>query len=166
MSAQRFWVAVASKDHVARGLQLGIMQVCHGKAGPLRRLQPGDGISYYSPRVAFGGGQPCQCFTATGTIRDDQVYQVEMAPGFHPYRRDVDWLTAIDAPIQPLLQALSFTQGRRNWGYAFRFGLLEVTAEDHQLIVTAMTAQPACRKRALPLSATPVTAKERGTLLT
>jgi len=147
MSAQRFWVAVASKDHVARGLQLGIMQVCHGKAGPLRRLQPGDGVSYYSPRLAFGGDQSCQCFTATGTIRDDQVYQVEMGPDFHPYRRDVDWRAAADASIQPLLPLLSFTRGKRNWGYAFRFGLLEVTAEDHQLIGDAMMGAQADKRK-------------------
>jgi hypothetical protein len=139
MSQQRYWIAVASKDHVARGLKLGIMQVCRGKASPLRRLQPGDGISYYSPRLIFGGSVACQCFTATGTVRDDLVYQVDMGNGFHPYRRQVDYLLAEDAPIQPLLAGLSVTRDRRNWGSAFRFGLLQITAADHQLIVTAMT---------------------------
>ena len=140
MSQQRFWIAVASKDHVARGLKLGIMQVCHGKSSPLRRLQPGDGVSYYSPRLSFGGTAICQCFTATGIVRDDLVYQVDMGNDFHPYRRRVDYLTAEDAPIQPLLAALSVTRNQRNWGSAFRIGLLQITAADHQIIVTAMTA--------------------------
>jgi hypothetical protein len=30
------------------------MQVCHGKSAPLRRIQSGDRIVYYSPRQRFG----------------------------------------------------------------------------------------------------------------
>jgi hypothetical protein len=33
------WIAVASADHVGRGRAPGFMQVCHGKAAPLRRIQ-------------------------------------------------------------------------------------------------------------------------------
>ena len=40
----RNWLAVASADHVAIGRRGGFMQVCHGKAAPLRRIQPGDTI--------------------------------------------------------------------------------------------------------------------------
>ena len=29
------------------------MQVCHGKAAPLQRIQPGDRVVYYSPTVSF-----------------------------------------------------------------------------------------------------------------
>jgi hypothetical protein len=36
---------------------------------------------------------------------------------------------------------LSFTQGKSNWGYAFRFGLLKVTADDMDVIADAMHAQ-------------------------
>ena len=43
------WIAVASAEHVRRGREGGFMQVCHGKAAPLRRIQPGDGVVYYSP---------------------------------------------------------------------------------------------------------------------
>jgi hypothetical protein len=45
------------------------MQVCHGKAGPLRRIRPGDGIAYYSPTIAFGSRTPYRAFTACGTVR-------------------------------------------------------------------------------------------------
>ena len=44
---QNYWIGVASADHVARGRADGFMQVCHGKAAPLRRIKPGDGVVYY-----------------------------------------------------------------------------------------------------------------------
>jgi hypothetical protein len=39
-----------------------------------------------------------------------------------------------------LLDRLSFTAGRSNWGYAFRFGLLSITAADFAAIAGAMRA--------------------------
>ena len=40
----RNWLAVASAEHVEIGRNGGFMQVNHGKATPLRRIQPGDRI--------------------------------------------------------------------------------------------------------------------------
>ena len=134
------WVAVASAEHVAIGRAQGFMQVGHGKGAPLKRLHAGDRIAYYSPVRVFGTKDACQAFTAIGTVRDERVYQGVMAGGFEPFRKDVDWLDAVEAPIRPLLDALSFTQGKSNWGYAFRFGLLKVTADDMALIAEAMHA--------------------------
>lgn len=34
----------------------------------------------------------------------------------------------------------SLTKGKRNWGYAFRFGLVEIDAADFRLIAEAMAA--------------------------
>ena len=45
------------------------------------------------------------------------------------------------APTRPLLETLSFIQGKRNWGYAFRFGLLKVSSDDMAVIMQAMRAQ-------------------------
>ncbi len=81
-----------------------------------------------------------QTFTAIGRVRPGEVYEGVMGGGFTPARRDVEWFAARPAPIQPLLQQLSFTDGRRNWGYAFRFGLIEVTAADMAVIAGAMGA--------------------------
>ena len=44
------------------------------------------------------------------------------------------------APIRLLLDALSFTAGKSNWGCAFCFGLLKVTGADMDLIAQAMHA--------------------------
>jgi len=134
------WVAVASAEHVAIGRAQGFMQVGHGKGAPLKRLHAGDRIAYYSPVRVLGTKDACQAFTAIGTVRDERVYQGVMSDGFHPFRKDVDWFAATDAPIRPLLESLSFTQGKANWGYAFRYGLLKVTAEDMALIADAMGA--------------------------
>ena len=135
------WVAVASAEHVAIGRAQGFMQVGHGKGAPLKRLHAGDRIAYYSPVRVFGTKDVCQAFTALGTVRDERVYQGRMANGFEPWRKDVDWLEAHEAPIRALLDALSFTQGKAHWGYALRFGLLKVTANDMTLIAQAMRAR-------------------------
>ena len=130
------WIAVASADHVAVGRRDGFMQVCHGKPGPLRRVQPGDLVAYYSPRDQMRGGTPVQAFTALGRVKPAAPYQVTMAPGFQPFRRDVDWFRAAEAPIRPLLDHLSW--GGPNWGYRLRMGLFEVPTGDMTLIADAM----------------------------
>jgi hypothetical protein len=132
------WIAVASADHVRRGLGSGIMQVCHGKVSPLRRVQPGDRIAYYSPTLVFRGKAKCQAFTALGVVRGGEAYQVDMGEGFCPFRRDVEWLPTRSAPIAPLLETLDFAAGKRNWGYQLRFGLFAVSDHDMRVIAAAM----------------------------
>jgi len=143
MEERNNWIAVASAEHVARGRELGIMQVGHGKGAPLKRIRAGDRVAYYSPVQKLGEKEPCQAFTAIGTVRDELVYQADMSDmveGFKPFRKNVDYdRLAHDAPIHPLLPELSFTRDRaRNWGYAFRFGLIKVTDDDMDTIARAM----------------------------
>ncbi len=54
----RYWLGVASRDHVLIGVNGGFAQVCHGRRGPLSRMQPGDGLIYYSPTGVFRGTNP------------------------------------------------------------------------------------------------------------
>lgn len=134
------WIAVASAEHVRRGRAGGFMQVCHGKAAPLRRIRPGDRVVYYSPTDRFGAADGLKSFTAIGTVRPGEPYQFDMGAGFIPFRRDVSWWPAEEAPIQPLLHQLELTAGVRNWGYPFRFGLLPVGLGDFDRIAEAMRA--------------------------
>ena len=134
----RNWVAVASAAHVRIGRGSGFMQVCHGKAAPLRRITAGDHVVYYSPTDQFRGNDRLQSFTAIGAVKDGMAYQADMGGGFQPFRRDVDWRDAEAAPIKPLLERLDFTQGKRNWGYQLRFGLFEISAHDMAMIAAAM----------------------------
>ena len=66
-----------------------------------------------------------------------------MGGGFTPFRRDVEWMAAAEAPIKPLLDRLDFTAGKSNWGYQLRFGLFPVSAADFALIAEAMGAKMA-----------------------
>lgn len=135
----RYWIGVASKEHVMRGVKGGFCQLCHGKAQPLKRMAVGDWIIYYSPKELFEEATPCQKFTAIGQVIGADVYTFEMFPGFVPNRRDIAFIqTAIDAPIRPLLEQLSFIKDKSKWGYAFRFGHLEIPKADFELIAKKM----------------------------
>lgn len=152
------WLAVASAEHVERGRDGGFMQVCHGKAGPLRRIGAGDGVVYYSPSSSFGGMDALRAFTAIGTARAGDPYQVEMSEGFRPFRRGVDWAEARQAPIRPLLDRLTLTAGKPGWGYQLRFGLLRLDPGDFRLIAEAMGARTVFRQ---PAGLRPSEAMER-----
>lgn len=141
------WIAVASAEHVALGRETGIMQVCHGKGGPLRRIRPGDRVVYYSPTVSFKGRDALQAFTAIGIVEEGEPYRFDMGGGFVPFRRDVAWLPAREAPIRPLLGALEFT-ARKNWGYQLRFGLFEISTSDVEMIAAAMDVRFGVKKAA------------------
>jgi EVE domain len=134
----RYWIAVASAEHVRRGRAEGFMQVNHGKAAPLKRIKPGDFIVYYSPAEQFGSKRPYRYFTALGEICDKEPYQGDMGPDFKPFRRDVAWHKTDEVAITPLLQSLSFSKDNKNWGYQLRFGLFEISAADFEVIEQAM----------------------------
>jgi len=134
----RFWIGVASREHVRLGVAGGFCQLCHGKAGPLKRMSRGDWIVYYSPTERFGKADPCQRFTAIGEVLAGEAYPFAMAPGFVPHRRDVRFLDAAEVPIRPMLDQLSFIPDKRRWGYVFRYGHLEIPAEDFSRIANDM----------------------------
>jgi len=134
----KFWCGVVSKEHIMRGVRGGYCQVCHGKRSPLDRMSVGDGIVFYSPAMEFRGKEKCQSFTAIGTVVGAQSYQVQMAPDFIPFRRDVEYIDARPAEIRNLLDKLDLTRGRTNWGYKFRFGHFEITEHDFTLIAQNM----------------------------
>lgn len=131
----RTFVAVASADHVARGVAGGFAQACHGKRGPLARARPCDHVIYYAPTHHFGSRDKLQAFVAYGTFTGE-VYLADMGD-FKPHRRDVTWERARPAPIAPLLPRLSFTQGP-NWGAAFRWGFFQIPEHDRAIIAEAM----------------------------
>lgn len=137
------WIAVACADHARRGCAepgAGFMQVCHGKAAPLRRMQAGDRVAYYAPTVSMGGSDRLQAFVSVGLVKTGDPYAFDMGGGFVPYRRGVDYVPAREAPIAPLLDHFDFVQDRTRWGYAFRFGLVAINDHDMRLIADAMGA--------------------------
>src|SRR5437879_1299568 len=145
MTSRQFWVGVVSREHVQFGVKGGFIQLGHGKKAPLQHLRAGDGVVMYSPRTAYPDGEPLQRFTAIGVVSTGEIYQVEMTNDFKPYRIDVQFLRAKEAPIKPLIENLSFIKNKTHWGAAFRFGYLKVPADDFLLIATAMGVKPKFR---------------------
>ena len=136
--AIRYWLAVASRDHVRAAVDSGFAQVNHGASGGLDRMGESDGIVYYSPKTEYPDGDVLRSFTAVGRIADDRLYQA-LSLDWRPWRRRVDWdLNAESAPIRPLLGALDFTRNAPNWGYQLRSGLLELSRHDFEIIRSAM----------------------------
>ena len=85
----KYWIGTVSKEHVLRGVAGGFCQVCHGKAAPLNRMQRGDWLLYYSPKIRLDGHDKLQAFTALGQITDNQAYPFQMSASFIPFRRNV-----------------------------------------------------------------------------
>jgi hypothetical protein len=134
----RFWIAVASREHVMKGVAGGFAQVCHGKGGPLKHMTENDWIIYYSPTETFGGKDACRRFTAIGKINADEPYTFAMSKDFIPWRRDVTFLPAHEVAIEPLLDKLSFIHDKRRWGFPFRRGCFEIPEQDFRLIAKSM----------------------------
>jgi len=134
MKPQRYWIVVASREHVMLGVEGGFAQANHGKRSGLARMHAGDSIVYYSPKVSFGTNEPLHAFTALGTVADEEIVQVEMTPDFIPFRRNVDYLYTGEIKIEPLVADLGFIRNKKAWGYVFRFGLLEIPQPDFAVI--------------------------------
>jgi hypothetical protein len=138
-SEQKFWIVTASADHAENGKAWGIVQACHGKSAPLRRMHAGDGVVIYSPKNRFQNGNPLMSFTAIGRIGLEPPYEFDMGNGFTPWRRGVQWQPAAQVlPIRPLLETLEFTRGKPSWGMVFRYGILQISRADFAILARAM----------------------------
>jgi hypothetical protein len=133
-NVEQYWVVVASKDHVMRGVSGEFMQVNHGKEAPLKRMHPDDWVLFYSPKQSLEGTEKCQSFTAIGQVRDEPIYQVALPGDFAPFRRNVRFQTGKDVSILPLIDELGFIRNKKSWGYTFRFGFFEIDRQDFELI--------------------------------
>jgi predicted RNA-binding protein len=145
---RNYWIGVVSRSHVEVGVKGGFVQLNHGKKAPVQRLKAGDMLAMYSPRESYPDGAALQAFTAIGTIRSGEVYQVEMSPEFKPYRVDVEFFACLNAPIKPLVERLSFIKSKTHWGAAFRFGYIKVPEADFALIADAMKPTPSAQNTA------------------
>lgn len=135
---RRYWINTVSRSHVERGVAGGFTQANHGRSTNLKRLARGDMIVFYSPRTEYPAGATLQHFTAIGCVIDDEPYQVEMTPAFHPWRRRVDFIECREVPIRDLIDSLEFIVNKRSWGVVFRRGLFEIGPADFHRISKAM----------------------------
>ena len=144
----KFWMAVASKNHVKNGVKGSFAQACHGKAQPLKKMKVNDGIIYYSPKQEFKGSASCQQFTAIGRVSGEEVYQFDMGNGFTPFRRDVKYTDLKPVDIKPLISKLLFIKDKKRWGAKFRFGFFEIPKADFETIEDEMLDQTNISKSA------------------
>lgn len=138
---KKYWVAVASLEHVKRGVHGGFIQVCHGRISFLKSMQIGDGIVYYSPTMTFGGKDKCQSFTAMGNIQGKEPYLFPMSEDFIPWRRDALFLPCKELNINSILEDLSFIKNKQKWGFPFIRGCFQVQRGDFEKIARAMKVQ-------------------------
>ena len=134
----KYWIITASKEHVKTGVKGGFAQACHGKASPLKKMNTGDFVIYYSSKEFFNKKDKCQEFTAIGKVKNDEVYQFEMSPDFCPFRLDIEFFKARDISILPLIDDLEFIPNKQKWGYPFRWGTLQINEHDFKLISNLM----------------------------
>ncbi len=109
----KYWIIVASKEHVKNGVKGGFAQACHGKATPLKKMKNGDYIVYYSSKLYFNKNDKCQEFTAIGRVKNDKVYSFQISPEFCPFRIDIEFFKARDISILPLIDDLQFIENKR-----------------------------------------------------
>lgn len=134
----RYWIGVASREHVLSGVKGGFAQVSHGKGGPLKQMGKDDWIIYYSPTLKFGEKIPCQAFTAIGQIEEGEPYSFQVSDDFIPYRRNVKFFPAKELPILPLLHSLTFIHDKKKWGFPFRRGCFSIPEVDFKSIADKM----------------------------
>ena len=133
------WLGVVNRDHVLRGVSLGIAQIGHGRRPGLDRMRPGDWLVYYSPRPSMDSAAHLRAFTAVGTVTDDEVWQAD-EDGFSPWRRRVDYVAGtVEVPVADLAGTLDLTAGPR-WGAPLRWGLVALSDGDLAVIRRAMGA--------------------------
>jgi len=119
MGERRYWIGVVAQDHVEAAVAHGFVQLNYGKAAPLARMQPGDGLAVYSPRATFPDGAPLRAFTAIGRVGDGPIFEVATDEPAVICRRSAAWLDATPAPIKPLLDELSFIRNKEHWARRF-----------------------------------------------
>lgn len=135
-----WWLGVAASEHVLAAVDGSFAQLGHGKRSAVASLEAGDGIIYYTPRTKLKGGEPVQAFVAIGRVREGDPYPVKMG-NFQAYRVDVDYLTAKQADIHPLLDQLELTKDLGNkWGVSVRTSKRRLVKSDAKRIAKAMQA--------------------------
>lgn len=128
------WLIIASKDHVQKGMDLGIAQACHGKRTSISKPKKGDGVIYYSSKKKFEE-KPLkdniyQKFTSIGFFEDEEISK-ELV--FH--RRKVIYeKNTKEVEIRPYLEKLEFIKDPKKWGMSVRNGMREISKKDFEFI--------------------------------
>lgn len=136
--AIKFWVVVTSRDHALDGVKGGIIQVNHGKCGPLKQLSAGDKVLFYAGKKVYGQKELSQSFVALAAVTDEDIFQTDVLENFKPYRRKAEYMQFNEISIRPLIDGLEFISNKEKWGFYLRAGFLEINQHDFELITSHM----------------------------
>ncbi|MFO7690167.1 MAG: EVE domain-containing protein [Cryobacterium sp.] len=133
--AIRFWLGVAHRDHVLRGVHMGVCQSPPRAQRVLHDMNEADGVVYYSPKTRHDG-DALREFTALGRIAPGPAFQSgDSSTDFRAWRRRTDYDPVLEpTAIRPLLTILDLSRGNPDWGYQLRAGLLEISRHDFDVI--------------------------------
>lgn len=134
----KYFLIVASKDHVKIGVENGFAQAGHGKKTQLQRLRKDDWVIYYSSKDKLKDGKAYQKFTALGQVEDNEPFQVTVNPDFEPWRREINFYPINEVEIRPLLDNLNLITNRKRWGLHLMSGFVEINKTDFKLIADKM----------------------------
>ena len=134
------WINCLAKNHVLAGVEGGFTQAASGKADPMRRLNAGDVVVFYSEGTTFRAGERLQAFTAIGRVAGKDPFQTKVTPKLIPWRRRVEYVEAEETSILPLIPKLSFITDKEHWSASLRAGFFEISEADCAQIATALKA--------------------------
>ncbi|WP_158071033.1 EVE domain-containing protein [Lactiplantibacillus plantarum] len=89
----KYWIGVVPKEYVELAVKENFCQVCNGKRFFISKMNLNDRLIYYSPKINMTTTNKYQKFIAVGTIASKLEYQVEMYPGFTPFRKKMSFET-------------------------------------------------------------------------
>lgn len=135
---KKYWIGVASKNHIERGIKLSIFGIGHGKIAPLKRMKSSDMIIFYAPKVdhtASSKENIYQKFVGYGEIPDDEIFSEEIN-SICMFRRKVRFLSTNEVSIHDhnLIDQLDFIKNKQKWGFPFMRGYVEINKEDFEKI--------------------------------
>ncbi|MBS1492572.1 MAG: EVE domain-containing protein [Bacteroidetes bacterium] len=137
-NSPKYWVVVACKDHIMKGVEGSFMQANHGKEAPLKRISKWDWVLFYASKQGMNDKAPYQKFVAIGEIPDENIEKVQMSGDFEPFRRNIKFKKSKEVEIRPLIEQLEFIKNKKSWGFIFRFGFFEIPEHDFELISALM----------------------------
>lgn len=130
------WIVVAPLSAVRQSTQSGVSRFLEETLA--RQLRRGDGLVYYSAITDSHSRVKCQMFTAIGRVEDEKPKSIITDQGYVWFQREIQFFSCQPAPIQPLIPRLSFIHDPRHWGWPFRSGQFEISAEDFREIAHAL----------------------------
>ncbi len=135
----KYFIVVVCEDHCVVGIEEGIIQACHGKLSPMQKLKHGDKVILYAPRVSISSSILSRKFISIGTVKDEELYQLNITEDFSPFRRNVEYDKSLKPVyIYDILDLLDLTKNNKNWGIKFRYGFFEISENDFNTIYNHM----------------------------